>query len=497
MPDQSPARVTTMSSPARSIAWGAALIVVAGLTAVWPDFALLPVAVVAVLAVWRFPDRALEILCVGVLAVRPSLDIFSERRFGLGPFALNPSVIFGASILLLAMVLAVRRVQRGEFIWVDRRLRNIHFWLIGCYALACYSGVRWYGTVGAGEGIREAVRILSLIAGLLVVLWWAADHPDRFRRGWNYLIIGTIPPIVVALWQLVSGTGYLETEGFNRLMGTFSHPNSLGQYLVPFVLLSVGRLTGTRGWPRIILFAVSVGLTLLIALTYSRTALFTLIAGLVALPLLQLRYLGWRAIQRLALSFLAVLLFCWMIVLPMVRQRFANISISTQVIEAAREGQSENSFTWRLINWGTLISLGREHAIAGHGAGMTTVLNPLVSQDSGLPFNAHDDFVRFFFEAGILGVIAYTMYGVLLCWWTLRLARRLQYNRAAAGFAVVAGLMAEIFLTLGTTELSLNTAILFELNGMLALLTVEPDFHGAREEIPVEVPVAEPALSGY
>ncbi|MEO7993588.1 MAG: O-antigen ligase family protein [bacterium] len=483
------------SSSLRLIAWGVAIVSSAVLVTIWPESAFLPVGILAIRVVWRWPVRALEILAFGVLAVRPSLDIFSERRFGLGPFALNPAVIFGVAVLLLSLVLAVQRVRRREPIWLDRRLRNIHLWLLATYALACFSGVRWYGSVGAAEGLREVVRILSLIAGLLVVLWWAADHPDRFRRGWAYLIVGTIPPITVALWQLVSGSGYLETEGFNRLQGTFSHPNSLGQYLVPFVLLAIGRLTGTRGWPRVILFVVSGGLTLLIALTFSRTALFALIVGLIVLPFLQLRYLGWRSIQRLALTFLAAILFTWIVILPMVRQRFSNISISAQVIEAAREGQSENSFTWRLINWGTLITLGREHAIAGHGAGMTTVLNPLVSQDSGLPFNAHDDFVRFFFEAGILGVIGYSIYGILLCWWTLRLARQLQYNRAAAGFAVVAALLAEIFLTLGATELSLNTAILFELNGMLALLTVEPDIQSEMEEVPVTRAIGVNALS--
>jgi O-antigen ligase len=92
----------------------------------------------------------------------------------------------------------------------------------------------------------------------------------------------------------------------------------------------------------------------------------------------------------------------------------------------------------------------------------------------GKPFNAHNDFVRWFFEGGVLGLVCFVVYGVLLCRWALR--QSLTASRAAApgAFAVVAALMAMIFLSLGTTEFSSQTAVLYEFYGILALLSVVP-----------------------
>ena len=67
--------------------------------------------------------------------------------------------------------------------------------------------------------------------------------------------------------------------------------------------------------------------------------------------------------------------------------------------------------------------MGMEHPVTGHGTGMTTVLNPLVNRANGVPYNAHNDFVRFFFETGLLGSLCYAIYAIMLCRWVLRRAR--------------------------------------------------------------------------
>jgi O-antigen ligase len=105
---------------------------------------------------------------------------------------------------------------------------------------------------------------------------------------------------------------------------------------------------------------------------------------------------------------------------------------------------------------------------------MTMHLNPLFDLNSGLPFNAHNDFVRFFFEGGLLGLLCYVAYGVLLCRWAI--------HRAATreGLGLAAALVAMLFLTAGTTELSLHTANLYTLYGMLALVSVPPAASGDR-----------------
>ena len=100
---------------------------------------------------------------------------------------------------------------------------------------------------------------------------------------------------------------------------------------------------------------------------------------------------------------------------------------------------------------------------------MTIVLNPMINGRTGLPYNAHNDFVRVFFEGGALGLVSYVVYGVLLCKWALQKARHAPVHQAPRSNAVVASLLAMLFLTGGATEFGLQTAILCELYGMLAL----------------------------
>jgi O-antigen ligase len=346
-----------------------------------------------------------------------------------------------------------------------------HGWLAVAYATAVVSGLFLFGGYGLAVGAREIVRMTSVLAAFLVVLWWAREAPDRYRVGWYYLILGTAVPIVVALLQLASGTGNREVEGINRLQGTFSHPNAFGPFLVPFILLAIGAVRRAKAVARVLLFGAAAGLSVMVGLTYSRTAVLVLVCGLLVLPALQVRRLGWRALRGSAVAAAVFAVIGWVLIGPVIRERFSDVRIGAEVLDAARTGALENTLEWRLMNWGVLISTGMEHPLAGHGAGMTMELNPVVNPDSGLPYNAHNDFVRFFFEGGFLGLIAYLVYGLLLCRWTLAAARIAPAARAPSAYAVAAAVLALFFLTVGTPEFGQQTALQYELYGMLALMT--------------------------
>ncbi len=435
-----------------------------------PPSAAVSVGVALAVAVWRWPGAALETTAFAVLAIRPSLDVFSERRLGLSELTFNPTVIFGLSVLVVTAVLALARARSGRALWPSRSLLRVHLWLFAAYGIALWSGARLYGASGAVTGLRELLRVSSIVAAFLIVLWWAEEEPGRYRRGWVYLVSGMVVPVGVALWQAVTGTGNLDVEGLNRLQGTFSHPNSLGPYLVPFVLFAVGGWRSSTRAGQLARAVGALGLTALVTLTYSRTALFVLVAGLAALPLLHSHRFGARGLVR-GLALVTVIAgLVWWLAGGLIAARFSGVSLGRAAWEAAQTGASENSFTWRLINWAGLVALGLEHPLTGHGAGMTMVLNPLVSPDNGIPYNAHDDFVRLFFEGGALGLACYVIYGALLCAWVISRARTGSPDRAPGAYAVAAAWVAMFFLTAGTPELSLQTAVQYELYGMTALL---------------------------
>lgn len=467
--------------------WALVVAVLALASATLPPVAALPAAVAIAVAVWRWPAMALEVAALAVLAVRPALDVFSERRYGLSEFAVSPAVAFGLVVLWVAAVAGLVRARAGRPLWPSRRLVHAHAWLFAAYGLAFFSGARLYGALGAATGIRELVRVASIVAAFLIVLWWVEDDPGRFARGWIYLVAGLVVPVGTAVWQWASGTGDLAMPGLNRLQGTFSHPNSLGPYLVPFILAAVGGLASAPGVRRVARVAGAAGLTLLLVHTYSRTGLLVLVTGLAVLPLLHSQRFGWKGLIR-GLGVVAVITgVTWWLASDVIRERFATIAVNRAVVDAARLGQSENSFTWRLINWYGLITLALEHPVAGHGAGMTMVLNPLVNGETGVPFNAHDDFVRFFFEAGVAGVVCYVIYGVLVASWLLARARAAPPERAAGAYAVAAAWIALFFLTGGTPELSLQSAVLYALYGMAGLLNA-PEWGALTPAGPISAP---------
>lgn len=458
-----------MQATRHELPWIGGIVIAAVAATAEPRTAALVFGVVLAAAVWRWPMVALQSAAVGILCVRPSLDIFGERRFDIGPLAANPAVVFGVAVLIVCAVLAVHRLRDSSSIWPDRRARLAHEWLAAACMLGLISGARLYGTVGLVTGTRELVRVASIVSALLIVSWWAEGSVSKVRLGWAWLLAGAVAPVMVALWQLGAGTGNRDLEDVNRVQGTFSHPNSFGVFLVPYILVLVAGIPGAQGKRRLARVIVAVGLTTLVVLSFSRTALLVLGAALVMLPLLQARRFGWVGLRRgmLVIGLLAIV--GWLSAGRLIRARFDNLSIGRDAFHAAAVGESENSFQWRLINWGVLIQMGRTHAWAGHGSGMTTVLNPLISSVNGVPFNAHDDFVRFFFETGLLGLGAYLLYCIWLCNWALAGARSTSAESAPVAYGVAASVLAMFLLSLGTPEISLNTAILYEVYGMLAL----------------------------
>ena len=420
-------------------------------------------------AAWRWPNVALAAGALASLLLRPALDLFSERRLNAGILTLEPAVLFGTAILIVGATVLLRRARGGQRAWPDGELFRAHAWLAAAYGVMLVSGWWLYGTLGLGQGVRELARVGSVVCAFLVLWWWLEGSPSRRAWGWVCLCAGAVPPIAVSLYQLATGTGFPEPSGVVRIQGTFSHPNSLAQFLAPLILVAVAGAPRRTGWDRAWRLGVAVGLALLLALTYSRTGVLVLATGLVALLALQARAAGVagdrRALARGALILVVFALLGWLVAGGYIRERFGDISLSSAVWQEAAAGASENSFTWRLINWRGLIVLGLAHPWMGHGAMMTLQLNPLFNVENGVPFNAHNDFVRFFFEGGLLGLLCYVGYGALLCRWAVRRAA------TAEGLGLAAALVAMFFLTAGTTELSLHTANLYTLYALLALVT--------------------------
>ncbi len=453
-------------------AWWLALAVVLGAgSVVVPAFFVGATFILLGVAAARLPRAALLLTGVATLTVRPLLDIFSERRLGLGPLATDPAVFLGIGVLTVALFVGARRVASGRRIWPDTAVLWAHVWLFLASGLMLFSGWRLYGSTGLGEGIRDMVRIASIVSAFLVMWWWKESDQAFYSRGWIFLALGTGGAIAVAGWQVVTGAGFYEPDGLHRIQGTFSHPNSFGQYLAPLVLVAISAGLMMRGAARLAAAALAVVLAALLVLTFARTAILVLVVGLVGLLVVHARRNGTKTMVRMTLAFMVLGVVLWGVFGEQIRARFEGVSLGSGAWQDALLGESTNSFQWRLINWSGLVLLGLQHPLLGHGAGMTTRLNPLVNSDNGIPFNAHNDFVRLFFEGGVVGLLLYIAFGVALCRWMFRLAREASPERRGAALGVATALVTMFFLTAGTTELSLHTAVQVEIYGLLLLCT--------------------------
>src|SRR5260370_458937 len=104
---------------------------------------LVTVAVIAAALVgsaWRWPNVALAAGALASLLLRPSLDMFSERRLNAGILTLEPAVLFGMAILIVGATVLLRRARGGRPAWPDGNLFGARVWRRGGHASLFVSG---------------------------------------------------------------------------------------------------------------------------------------------------------------------------------------------------------------------------------------------------------------------------------------------------------------------------------------------------------------------
>ena len=284
------------------------------------------------------------------------------------------------------------------------------------------------------------------------------------------IVVASIFPIAVGIVQALTGTGNHEDSNLNRVFGSFTHPLSYGPYLLPLVVLGVAGIARMRGPERLLATAYTATTATLLFLTYNRTTILLLFVALALYATMELAQFRLRDVVRFGLAIAATVAVGWLVFGSQISERFSGVSITSTAIQEALTSGSQNSFQWRIVNWAILIQLGLSHPIVGHGLGMTTVLNPLIQASSGIPFNAHDDYVRFFFEGGLIGLALYSAFIATFTRWLLRARKALQAPDKSVSYAIIASLASLYVLSAGTTEMSLQTGVLCQTYLLIAIL---------------------------
>ena len=330
-----------------------------------------------------------ETVFPALLILRSALDSFTEFGVEVGP--MNFNLAAGLSIFLDLCGLAYLSgfVLRKRSLVTNRVVKAFGWWLI---SLLFWLWLSYHNFDFEGLGAaREWLRLFSILMIYVLSLELAAI------RGYKYLvtcvILSQAIPISIAFYQLiVSGTGI-------RLQATFAHPNSFALYLILCIGLTFWKLKFSPKkayWSLLLLlelfflwntfsiggaisFAVF-GTVLIIKETWKKT----------------------KYIIVLVMMFLLVL--SGLVMSDLGKKRFREIEYTPSMREMLREEAVTNSLSWRIVNWKKLFQEWSQRPLLGYG------LDTCGKMVSPWKNEAHNDYLRYLIELGIIGLTGYLLF---------------------------------------------------------------------------------------
>ena len=211
--------------------------------------------------------------------------------------------------------------------------------------------------------------------------------------------------------------------GFNRVMGTFVHPNVYSEYLllVFFVLFYIFNNYRIGYFLRLLCYLVFMLVIGELFLTFTRGTWLALAAAFATFVLLRTKFL-----QILKYSFIAVLVLA--LLFPVLQKRFSDI-------EDKKVGQL-SSWQWRLLQWRMTADALGEHPVLCNGMGM---------HEREFKILAHNDYLRIAFETGFLGLFFYVSMLLYVLFSALkkvfRARKRRELIHSKTGLALIVSLM--------------------------------------------------------
>lgn len=385
--------------------------------------ALLPVAVLALAAIWQEPMFG---VCAGVLAI--PLEAFDIRAGGTAGFS-------GAELLLIATA----GVLAFDWLFVGRarpQMGSVHrAFLLLLVAIGA-------GYAVADEGLPVAKTLAMWTAFLLVsVRVGMADRRELlyvlFSLALAGGIVGAIAIATTGEQELVAGGSI----AVGRAQASFDQPNLLGFFLaltVPLALvLSIRRRPAVRLLMTVTVAAAIAGLLL----SLSRTSIVGTILALGVLC-------AWPPFRRLAavaLAIMAVFLLTNLDTLAESNQlQVVGDRLGTLTESGVVQGDARSDL------WSTTPAIIADHPLLGVGYGNFSVASPRygLRDVDGLPFDhPHNVPLTFAVETGLVGGAAF----LALLFTVVGTARRALRVREAETWPLALGIVAALVATCVTS----------------------------------------------
>jgi putative inorganic carbon (hco3(-)) transporter len=332
------------------------------------------------------------------------------------------------------------------------------------------------------EGLPELLKWVQVLALYLAVV---ALLP-RDRAGWlaAALLVAGVMQALLGLYQFLTQTGpepFILLGRFMRAYGAFRQPNPYAGYLglVAPLAISLALWAWTsrqRTTLRLALAAAAVVISLGLLVSWSRGAWLAFGAAVAVVVLAHTRRAAPVAIVLAALVTLVLIVFGGADLLPAsIAGRLGELREYVGLIDITRTEVTDANFSVieRLAHWQAALDMWRDHLWLGVGAGNYAV----VYENYNLPRwyealgHAHNVYLNFAAEAGLLGLLAYLWLWLASLWQALRAAASGDRFTAAIGAGVLGALVAasvhNFFDNLWVQHIYLTLALLL---GLLAVL---------------------------
>ena len=321
-----------------------------------------------------------------LIVVRMSLDYSAQYfTFTFFDIPLSLSQLLGIGIALLGAIILF--LKREKLLRFPLAIPFLIIFLWGSATLAASLSPR--------ATLQELLRFFDIFA-LSFFAYATIEKTDDFRKLLVAFFASSVIPILFALYQFTFSIGFQdEAVSIPRIFGTFSHPNVFSLYLFTLIVFALLHffIFSESHYKRIFTFLVLGILTLTLLLTFARVAWVTLFVFALFLALFRYRML------LFPLIFFPLILFVF-------SQTFQD-----RVLESFHPGP-DSSILWRQNLWHDVTTKSIQDGNYWFGSGMDTF--PIMSESlRGIYLGSndpHNDFVKFFVEGGVVGVVIYVLY---------------------------------------------------------------------------------------
>lgn len=347
---------------------------------------LLPLGVAGGLGMAWLAMRRFTVFVAAILIARASLDALKPP--GTSSF-LDPAALLSGAFL----------VAGGIWLLVQPRAeRAPRSPLVAPLALlASVGAVSTLLSSHTATGIGDVVKLGTVVL-MLAVLNQVCRTPRDTKIVLAAAFASALIPLAVAAYQGATHTGFHVSGSFERVRGTFDHPNPFSIYLCVTIIMAAGLYRFVSSRSRVLLTLLIAACAAALFFTYTRSAWISTIVGLLVVG---------RLIGRRVVGVVAVAVVVAVLSVPGISARFSDLSQAT-----TQSGAAGNSLVWRLGYWRQALQLNSDPLL---GQGLSAVR----IQGSELK-EPHNDFIRVYVETGLLGLAAYLWF----LWRAFGVARR-------------------------------------------------------------------------